>query len=356
MRKLLKYTTLSVAGVALLGLAGPAPALAQQTITITSWGGAYSMSQRKAYYEPFTKETGIQVLEDEWDGSMSKVQAMVDTGNYTTQVIDSGSEDVIQGCDEGILAEIDYKRLGGRDRFIPGAARDCGVATISFSTIYAYDGDAFPEGGPRPSTIGDLFDAKAFPGPRTLRKKPQATLETALMADGVKPSQVYEVLGTDEGVNRAFAVLDRIKPSVKVWWTAGAQTPQLLADKEVVMGTTWNGRIFNAVKNEGKNFVIVWDGQLLDYDFWVIPKGLPNYDMAMRFIEFASRPKVMATQSQYISYGPTVKAVMPLINPAISKDLPTAPENTKNYIVYDSGFWADHQDELEERYNAWLAQ
>ncbi len=36
------------------------------------------------------------------------------------------------------------------------------------------------------------------------------------------------------GVDRAFAKLDTIKDSV-VWWEAGAQPPQLLADGEVVM-------------------------------------------------------------------------------------------------------------------------
>ncbi len=356
MRNVIKYSILTLAGAAILGVASPAPSDAQEKITVTSWGGAYSMSQRKAYYEPFAKEFGITVLEDEWDGSMSKVRAMVDTGNYVTHVIDAEKSDVTEGCDEGTLEEIDYDRLGGKDKFIPGAALDCGVGTITWSTIYAYDGDVFTEDGPRPTTIADLFDAEKFPGARALYRNPDPLLEFALMADGVPMDQIFTVLETEAGIDRAFAKLDQIKPHVKVWWTAGAQPPQLLADKEVVMATAWNGRIFNAVKNEGKNFVIVWDGQILDMDYWVIPKGHPKLDLAYKFLEYASRPEVMGNQSKYISYGPTVKAAVPLIDPAILKDLPTAPENTKNYLNANFQFWADSGEELEERFEAWLLQ
>jgi putative spermidine/putrescine transport system substrate-binding protein len=353
MRNVIKYSILTLAGAAILGVTDPAPSYSQ-TLTATSWGGAYSMSQRKAYYEPFTAEFGITVLEDEWDGSMAKVRAMVDTGNYVTHVIDAEKSDVVEGCDEGTLETIDYSRLGGEDKFIPGAALECGVGTITWSTIYAYDGDAFPEGGPRPTTIGDLFDTEAFPGPRALYRNPDPLLEWALMADGVPMDQIFSTLETEAGIDRAFAKLDEIKPHVKVWWTAGAQPPQLLADKEVVMASAWNGRIFNAVKNEGKNFVIVWDGQILDMDYWVIPKGHPELDLAYKFLEYASRPEVMGNQSKYISYGPTVYDAVPLIDPAILADLPTAPANTKNYLNANFQFWADRGEELAERFEAWL--
>ena len=129
MRNFFKYSIMALAGAAILGVAKPAPSYAQEKITITSWGGAYSASQRKAYYEPFTKEFGITVLEDEWDGSMSKVRAMVDTGNYVTHVIDAETSDVLEGCDDGTLEEIDYDRLGGRDQFTPGALPQPGPAS-----------------------------------------------------------------------------------------------------------------------------------------------------------------------------------------------------------------------------------
>ena len=350
MRKMLLGCVGIGVGVAVL----TAPAWAEDTLTVTSWGGAYTKSQEKAYFEPFAKETGTKILQDEWDGTTAKIKAMVDTGEVTWDVVDVEPGHALQGCEEGWLEKFDYSAFGGKDAFVDGAAMDCAVGTIVFGTIYAYDADKFPNGGP--TTMADLWDVKKFPGPRALRKSPKTTLEFALIADGVAPKDVYKVLDTEEGVARAFKKLDEIKPDVKVWWTAGAQPPQLLADGEVVMTTAWNGRIYDAVKNSGKNFKIVWDGQGMDFNLWAIPAGAKHEDLAKKFVAFTVEPDVMAQQSKYISYGPTLKAAIDKVPADILADLPTAPENSKNAFVVSSEFWADHDEELTERFNAWLAQ
>ncbi|MBP2234364.1 putative spermidine/putrescine transport system substrate-binding protein [Sinorhizobium kostiense] len=347
-------TILKVLQSSAVGLVLTMPAFAQDTITVTSWGGAYTKSQEKAFFEPYSKETGVKILQDEWDGSTAKLKGMVETGQVTWDVVDVEPGHALQGCDEGWLDEIDYSEVGGKEAFIDGAAMDCAAATIVFGTIYAYDADKFANGGP--TTMADLFDTEKFPGPRALRKAPKTTLEFALIADGVKPSEVYDVLGTPEGVDRAFKKLDTIKKDVKVWWTAGAQPPQLLADGEVVMTTAWNGRIYDAVKNSGKNFKIVWDGQGMDFNLWAQPKGAAHKEAADKFIAYTLNPDVMARQSQYISYGPTLKAAIEKVPAEVLPDLPTAPENAKNAFVVSAEFWADHDEELTERFNKWLAQ
>jgi putative spermidine/putrescine transport system substrate-binding protein len=328
-------------------------AAAQDTLTVTSWGGAYTKSQEAAYLAPFAKTANVKVLQDEWDGSVAKLKGMVDTKQVTWDVVDVEPGHALQGCEEGWLEKIDYAALGGRDRFVEGAAMDCAVGTIVFGTIYAYNADKFPSGGPQ--TVADFWDVKKFPGARALRKSPKTTLELALIADGVPPKDGYKVLATKEGVNRAFKKLDAIKPNVKVWWTAGSQPPQLLADGEVVMTTAWNGRIYDAVKNQKKNFKIVWDGQAMDFNLWAIPKGTKKLALAKKFIAFTVQPDVMAQQSKYISYGPTVKAAVAKVPADILADLPTAPQNTKTAFVVSSQFWADHDEELTERFNKWLA-
>ena len=353
MKHHVKLSFLSLSGAIALGIMGLSPVVAEE-LTVTSWGGAYAESQVKAFHEPFAKATGVTVLKDVWDGSLAKIRAMVETKTYSWDVIDVEPSHAIQGCDEGFFEPIDYGVVGAKGNFIPGGAMECAAGTIVWSTIYAYDADKFP--GEKPKTLADLWDVKKFPGPRALRKVPKVNLEFALIADGVPPQKVYEVLRTDQGVSRAFRKLDEIKPHVKVWWTAGAQPPQLLADGEVVMATAWNGRIYNAVKKEGKNFVIVWDGQSMDFNLWAIPKGNPRKELAMKFIAFSMRPEVMGRQSKYISYAPTIKTAAKYVDPGVLPDLPTAPKNMKNAFAVDAQFWADHEEELNERFNAWLAR
>jgi putative spermidine/putrescine transport system substrate-binding protein len=346
----IKSLTMTLSALALSASCGAA--FAADSLTITSWGGAYQKSQEEAYYKPFTAKTGIKITQEEYNGEAARIRAMVESGNTTWDAIDVDAATAQQGCDEGFLTPIDYSKFGGKEAFVKGSTFECGIPTIIYSTIYAYDADKIKDG---PKTIGDLFDTKKWPGKRALQKTPFGNLEFALMAEGVPADKVYATLKTKEGVDKAFKKLDTIKKDI-VWWEAGAQPPQLLASGEVVMATAWNGRIFNANKVDKKNFKIVWDGQLMDYDLWAIPKGVKDLDAVYKFIEFASSPEAQAEQTKYISYGPALLAATPKIAPDILKDLPTAPENSKTALANDPVFWGDNKEELLKRFNTWVAQ
>src|SRR5262245_21837062 len=95
-----------------------AAAGAQETLTVTSWGGAYTKSQEAAYLAPFAKTANVKVLQDEWDGSVAKLKGMVDTKQVTWDVVDVEPGHALQGCEEGWLEKIDYASLGGKDKFV----------------------------------------------------------------------------------------------------------------------------------------------------------------------------------------------------------------------------------------------
>ncbi len=350
--------SLVLAGIAALGLAAAGPAAAEESITVVSWGGAYQASQKGAYYDPYAAEKGITVIEEEYTGDVAKMRAMVESGNVTWDVIDVDASTALAGCDQGFLEELDYAKIGQpKDKFTIGGALDCGVATIAYATVYGYDAGNPPAAwnGAVPTTLADFFDLDKFPGKRGIQKKAFVNLEWALIVDGVPQADVYNVLRTPEGLDRAFAKLDTIK-SQSVWWESGQQAPEILGNGEVVMTQAWNGRLYNAVKNEGRKFVIVWDNQALDFDFWAIMKGTPKLDAAYAFIAYASDPVNMARQSHFISYGPTHADAVPFIPEDVLKDLPTAPGNMTTAFTVDATFWADNNEALQERFNAWLAQ
>jgi putative spermidine/putrescine transport system substrate-binding protein len=273
--------------------------------------------------------------------------------------------DAVAGCDQGLLEPIDPSILpagadgvAAMDDFIDGTILDCAVANIVWSTVFAYDSSVTKNA---PTSMADFYDLENFPGKRGMRKSAKANLEMALAADGVAAADIYDVLSTEEGVDRAFAKMDTIKADV-VWWEAGAQPPQLLADGEVAMTTAYNGRIFNAVAAEDKPFEIVWDAQILDFDLWVIPKGAKNKDAALEFLAFSTATEQLAAQASYISYGPARKSSAPLVGTyatkpelAMGPQMPTSTENLATAIVNDFEFWADNADELNERFNSWLA-
>ena len=327
----------------------PSAVAQEKQLTIVSWGGAYQESQRKAYIEPYAKESGAKITEEEYNGEIAKIRAMVEAGSVTWDVVDVDAQTALAACAEGILETIDWSKLGvDRSKFIAGDLSDCSVPSISYATVFAYDADKLPNG---PAKVADIFDLKAFPGKRGLQKSPFVNLEWALIADGVPSADVYKVLSTPEGVDRAFKKLDTIKSEV-VWWEAGAQPPQMLADGQVVITSAWNGRIYNAIKQEGKNFKIVWDQQAPDWDLWSIPKGTPRLDDAYAFVAFASQPERMAEQTKYIPYGPANKDAEAKVDPATVPNLPTSAANMANALILDQQFWADRGEELRARFNS----
>ena len=216
---------------------------------------------------------GIKFNEEETSAGMARVQAMVQAHNVTDDVVTVDTAQVLAACDSGILVRLDWTKIAPHESFLPGAARDCGMGLDVYGDILAYNTEVVKSDPP--TTVLALFDTKRWPGKRGMQKIATNNLEWALEADGVPIDQVYKVLATPQGVARAFAKLDTIKKDI-VWWQAGAQPPQLLASREVVMTTAWNGRIQNPIDHEHAPFKIVWTNEIIEYDMISIPKGLAS--------------------------------------------------------------------------------
>ena len=334
-------------------------------VTVMSWGGEYGRAQTKAHVIPFASRTGIPTRMVDSDNLALSIRAMVEVGNVTVNVASVEYSDAIRLCRDGLLEPIDFTDLPpGNDGtpatedFLDGAVTDCGVSTDIWSTVFAFNYLMLP--GTVPSTAADFFDLDKFPGRRGLRRDPKSVLEFALLADGVSPSEVYEVLNSPSGVDRAFEKLDTIKAET-IFWETGGQPAQLLEAGEVVMTTAYNPRMFVAVVVDRKPFRIVWDGQIWENDMYVVPKGAPNKDQAIEFIAYATSTEGLRAQTQQIPFGPSRRSSM--ADELIYKDgrtvmaplLPTYPENLANGLASNVVFWVAKEAELNERFNTWLA-
>ncbi|MGI9301747.1 MAG: extracellular solute-binding protein, partial [Gammaproteobacteria bacterium] len=261
MRTFIKIAATGVAAAALVSVA-------QADITVTSWGGAYTNSQQKAYGQPFEKKAGIKVNWENYNGGLGEVRAQVEAGKVTWDIVDVLPHEAIVGCDEGLFEELPLDEFADApdgtsmedDMMVP-LPNNCVAPQIFWSYAVFYDKTRFS--GAKPTTIADFFDVKKFPGKRATNSWANSNIEMALMADGVAPADVYEVMGTPEGIDRAFAKLDEIKDHV-VFWSAGAQPLELVKSGEVVMSVAYNGRSGAAILTENEPFEIMWDGQVLE--------------------------------------------------------------------------------------------
>jgi putative spermidine/putrescine transport system substrate-binding protein len=348
-----RFSTFALA--AALGTASFA-ASAEESLTVVSWGGAYGAAQQKHVIDPFQKDSGAKVLFEDYSGGIAEIKAQVESGNIQWDVVDFEVIDLERACSEGLLEVIPHENLPAgvdgtpaAEDFIPEAlASECAVGNIVWSVVFAYNEKTI--GDTKAASIEDFFDTAKIPGKRAMRKRPQVNMEWALLADGVAPKDVYEVLATAEGQQRAFDKLATIKDDL-VWFDSWSQAPQLLNDGGAVLVQSANGRFYDAIRQENKPFVIVWDGHVYDLDAWAIVKGTKKKDLALKFISYATGSKPLAGMPD-VAYGPTRKSSMPLADPTAAPHLPTA--HLEKGVQASSDFWADYGESLGEKFNEWL--
>lgn len=318
-------------------------------VVIRTIGGAYEEANVKAIFEPFTKATGIEVVKV--PASLGKLLAMFESGHIELDVVDAGELGLLSLQQKGALDKINYTAWKLTNPEDMDHRRDEMVADILFSTVLGYNTQVFPS-GKHPRSWAEFWDVKKFPGPRTLTDLAAGAidLEFALLADGVAKDKLYPI-----DLDRAFKSLDRVRPSIRKFWDTGALSAQMLADKEVVLGSIWNGRL-QAVADKGAPLAIEWNEAALQVQFWGIMKGAKNAENAQRFIEFACQPQIQAAHAGLIPYGPSNRQAFKYIKPDVAARLPSSPEHKAKAFLHNAQWWADNRSKVSERWSQWLLQ
>ena len=314
------------------------------TLTFVSYGGAYQQAQTTAWLEPFMAEHPNVTIVQEEPTDYAKLQAMVETGNVTWDVVDVGN-DFGLADEEALLEPIDCE-LVPCDQLRPDLFPTTGnrVPDIVYSVVIGYRTDEF--GGAAPTSFADFFDLEKFPGKRGVYNfSSGGILEIALLADGVAADELYPL-----DVDRALAKLDTIKDEI-VYWDTGAQSAQLLADGEVALGMSWNGRIYD-IQQEDAPVEIMWDQHILTADYLVIPKGSENVETAMELIAWITSEEHAADLSNHITYAPPNEGAVDKIDESKVPDMPTTYADTG--IGFDDEWWNANFDDVDQQWQEWV--
>ena len=342
---------------ALVALALAAPA---DELTVATWGGAYEAAQAAAVFAPFTAVTGTQIETVQYDGTAEAVARRA--GPETWDVVDMLRDQALAACQAGRLARIDFVELLGRNAladFAPLRPGRCALPQNVYAKVIAYDDRAFP--GVKPTRVEHFFDVERFPGKRAVQKSPDGILEWALMAEGVPPAQIYDLLSTDRGLRLAFRRLETIRDHI-VWWSDAAEPAAMLREGRAAMATGFNGRFFAAAEQEAAPISIVWDGRLVGTEVWAVPAQTDAPEAARAFLEYAAKPATMARLAERIPYGPARRSAFDRIglNPEtgtpMRAHLPNAEHHGARALVRDSRWHAATEALRERRFRAWLAK
>lgn len=328
-------------------------------ITFTSWTGPYMRSQMLGFVRPYEEESGVRVHVEHYDGGIDEIRDQVESANVVWDVVDLTQADSLRACKEGLLERLEGIELpAGTDGtpaeedFVEGALNECGVGVIVWATALAVADGAF--GDARPTTVADFFDTDRFPGARAIRDDPTVVMEWALIADGVPPDEIYATLETEEGVERALAKMESLRPGL-VLWRNGREPVRLLNAEEVVMSSIWATTGAVAAREPDADFSIVWNGRVIELDLFGIPKGTREKEAAIDFIRYASSSESLANMAEYLPNGPTRRSSLALVSEETREQLPNRPAlDDELTIRSDAEWWAGNHARLEEAFDAWL--
>ena len=313
-------------------------------LTFVAQGGAYQDALIRAFQEPYTELTGVEFVND-GNSSNATIRAQVESGQVTWDVVDVGSDFGLD-AHKDLLEPLDYGLIP-RDEMNPDLrVTDYRVPVMTYGTVLAVN--TAETGGQMPAGWADFFDTTTFPGKRGVYDYATGGIfEMALMADGVATADLYPL-----DLERATAKLDTIRDGI-VLWTSGAASRELIGSGEVAMSMMWNGRTWGAIHEDNKPVEIQWNQQILSADHFVVPKGSPNREAAMRFIAWAVCAENNGALSTYIPYGPTNVNSEP--DPAMVEELAVNHVDA-NTAYFDDVYLVDHFDEIDAVWQEWKSR
>lgn len=334
---------------ALVALASAAPAVAQDTVTVASYGGAYQEALRKAFYTPTEKKLGITV-KDYTLTSIADIRTQVKAGAVQWDVVELYSGQCQQAANEGLIEPLDYKVVTNTKGIPQDLVKEYWVGFTAYSSVLAWNTKVYKD---PPKSWADFWDTKKFPGTRALGGYGlSTTAEMALLADGVAADKLYPI---DQ--DRALKKLTEIRPAITAWWTSGAQAAQLAQSEEADMLSIWVARIEAAIK-QGAPYDFTYNQAIMDIECLVVPKGAPHKDLAMKTINSFLDPQLQADLLNYVPYGPVNQDAYE--TGKISKEkmdrANTSPGNYKKQVVQNKEYWAAHGQQSQERWDKFIGK
>ena len=336
-----KTAGLAVLMAMAMAATGAGGAQAQSSVTFTGWGGITQEAVLKNLFAGADK-LGITIKADR-HGAWTGVKAHLMSGAPGWDLTEIGFARCEQASQANTLLPIDYKVVD-RSLVPEKLALPNYIGLYTFSYGIGYQKKKYASGAPK--TWADFYDVKKFPGRRSLIGEGLYAFESALIADGVPPADVYKVLKAPGGVDRAFKKLEEIKPFVSLWWRSTGEITQAMHDGEVDMAIFPNGRAM-ALSRDGVDLGFEWNQAFMDTECLMIPKNAANPMGAFKLINLSLDAKNQANFAAAIGYGPVnLKAYdTGILKPEELAWLPTAPGNIDKQVLVDQTWYASREGE-----------
>ncbi|MBP1884746.1 ABC transporter substrate-binding protein [Sinorhizobium mexicanum] len=342
----------ALAGLLYIASIAP-PAFAAEQVIIASTGGAYDRALKEAWFDPFTKATGIEVVTVVATNAemRAKAAAMVKTGNVSWDLYLDGEIQAASKAHREITEDLTEfcRQFADRPGLSANACAAGGALLQSTATLLAYR--TGKPGEPVPESWADMWDTEKFPGDRAFPNfdDPWRVMAAALLADGVSRDELFPL-----DIDRAIAKLEQIRPSVSLWWKTGDQSVQGFRNGDYSLGQIWLTRA-KAMQDEGLPIAWSYKASFLVGDRIALLKGAPNRDNALKLVAFwLNSPAAQAKACEALSCTPPSRDAVSLMSAEARRTMPQADDVRDHIIVPDAEWINTNAALLLQRWNEWI--
>ncbi|MCG6892112.1 MAG: extracellular solute-binding protein [Desulfobacteraceae bacterium] len=357
-RDFMKY--LGIAGAA-AGLAGgpfglARNAFAAKSITFHSWGGSTSEALRKYAFDPFTKATGIEVVDAAFTGMdafLTQVKASYPPGGEFNLAHLSAVYDYARYTELGFGSVLDESKIPNLKNVIPKMTDT--LRAISGGTLSAVPYDY--------GQTGIAYNSKH------ISKDKAEKLGASLLWDkdlkgklgswggDFRTNMWYAALHTGQSPNNitdmdaVWNALREQRGMMKKYWASGSELMSLLANGEIYATVAWSGRVA-ALQKQGHPIGYLAPNNTYSWmEYMYVLKGT-DMDVAQKLLNFMLEPDAAIAVALGQNYPPSLDPTKVSMPKDIEK-LPAFDPTGKldGYLFADPKYWNSHQVEWTEKWD-----
>lgn len=353
-RRKFLVTTGALAGAAVAGF----PYInvrAAETLKVGTYGGYFKDSFDKHIYPDFTKSTGIEIesiAEPTGEAWLVQLETAARANVAPADVNMMAQVTRLKGEKSKLWAPLDAAKLPNTKNVLPhflghypdGALSSVGA--VSWYITLVTNTNVYPQA---PTSWKALWD----PANKD-RLGLLALVSNSFLLEITAKTWFggTDMLGTEDGINKALDKLAEVKPNVKLWYRDEGQFQQALQAGEIPMGQYYHD-VTGLAASEGQpvrsTFPI--EGGVLDSGSWCVSKASKAIEPAQVFINYMCQPSVQATLSRKVGTAPTVKRELLDLTPeefaAVASDIPPI---IPRYDMYE-----ERSDWLNQRWTEMIA-
>ena len=122
---------------------------------------------------------------------------------------------------------------------------------------------------------------------------------------------------------------------------------------EVDFGAVTGGPIQKTIEM-GEPLDFTWNQALVGNDYLAIPRGSKQVEASMKFIGHCMDPEIQGAFSTHYTMGPSNTKAFDFMPTGRGDQLCTGPNILPKVIFKNAKFWAEHEAEVEKRFEQWM--